>query len=122
MQTFDPENGDLQYYYKLGLKYSWFNLIREEKRSQLLNLIKHCASLQSLAHAAAFIFEGGNYSDPMHKGTLEADTMEDRYIGREKKGKEKHKAADYWKYSTYDIVSKYSVSVYILNTHKFCVP
>lgn len=31
VQTVDSENGDLQYYYSLGLKYSWLNLIREEK-------------------------------------------------------------------------------------------
>ena len=31
VQTVDSENGDLQHYYKLSLKYSWFNLIREEK-------------------------------------------------------------------------------------------
>lgn len=31
VQTVDSENGDLQYYYKLGLNYSWLNLIGEEK-------------------------------------------------------------------------------------------
>lgn len=56
---------------------------------------------------------------------LEADklrlAMQDRYIAKKKKDKEKHKAEKYWKYSTYGTVSKYPASVYVINSQKFCV-
>lgn len=55
---------------------------------------------------------------------LEADklrlAMQDIYSQR-KKDKEKHKAENYWKYSTYGTVSKYPASVYVINSQKFCV-